>query len=179
MGMLHFCFSALFLLSEMFCTVLKISITIVLCCDVKQKFFPHMKIYKKKIFSIFKMMHRFYVYQIQVIQTSRLSWGLSLVMIFVTIPLSHSLTCSEGSLSRVYPASTLWQVSTSPTSNPHLETWKKMNDRPNLVRNPFLVIISNNHYPVNCYLLTGERTKLYNELYFGAADVTLTLFKPE
>lgn len=48
MGMLHFCFSALFLLSEMFCTVLKISITIVLCCDVKQKFFPHMKIYKKK-----------------------------------------------------------------------------------------------------------------------------------
>lgn len=180
MGMLHFCFSALFLLSEMFCTVLKISITIVLCCDVKQKFFPHMKIYKKqKIFSIFKMMHRFYVYQIQVIQTSRLSWGSSLVMIFETIPLSHSLTCSEGSLSRVYPASTLWQVSTSPTSNPHLETWKKMNDRPNLVRDPFLVIISNNHYPVNCYLLTGERTKLYNELYFGAADVTLTLFKPE
>lgn len=113
---------------------------------------------KKKIFSIFKMLHRFYVYQIQVIQTSRVSWGSSLV----TIPLSHSLTCSEGSLSRVYPASTLWQVSTSPTSNPHLETWKKMNDRPYLVRNPFLVIISNNHYPVNCYLLTGERTKPIN-----------------
>lgn len=113
---------------------------------------------KKKIFSIFKMLHRFYVYQIQVIQTSRVSWGSSLV----TIPLSHSLTCSEGSLSRVYPASTLWQVSTSPTSNRHLETWKKMNDRPYLVRNPFLVIISNNHYPVNCYLLTGERTKPIN-----------------
>lgn len=45
MGMLHFCFSALFLLSEMFCTVLKISITIVLCCDV---FSPYEDIQKKK-----------------------------------------------------------------------------------------------------------------------------------